>query len=165
MSRDSTCMIPLLPEEGCSRGERGGGRLASLPVCQFRRDCIAHRRGAAPGAGGFLCSPKESHQRKGNPRFAAATSFPRAVPCATRSGRAAAQLAHRRRNCTRIRREVPTRNHMHTRLAQCSPTTPCLICVARRRTGAPTTKNGLRHDTGKRRIAVCKLPFRATNIS
>jgi len=56
--------------------------------------------GAAPGAGAFLCSPKERHERKGDPRFAAATSLPRAVSlrcsigpavCATR---APARLMH-----------------------------------------------------------------------
>jgi len=154
---------------GCLRSERGGG--------SYQHDYVVHIRGAAPGAGDFLCSPKESHQRKG---FPGSPPPPRDLvryPCATRPARRFAQLAHHTRYCIRIRREFPAILRVYAKLAQCSTShgtrldglveanepsswsrrwtvalrllpqtglrltshsrTPCPVCVARRRTGAP----------------------------
>jgi hypothetical protein len=80
--------------------------------------------GGGPGAGDFLCSPKESHQRKGNPRFAATTRNLVWCPCAAQPAWRSAQLAHRSRNSKHIRREITAETQGYARLAQCSPETP-----------------------------------------
>ena len=98
--------------------------------------------GGGPGASDFLCSPKESHQRKGNPRFAAATSCPCAVSlrcsttpavCATRASFTQCQ-AHQAGNYfgkARVREARPVLDR-----------NPGPVCAARRRTGAPNETVG-----------------------
>ena len=100
--------------------------VGALPQCGgFTSSATALRiAGGGPGAGDFLCSPKESHQRKG---FPGSPPLPRNLvwcPCAARPARRSAQLAHRSRYSKHIRREITAETHGYARLAQCSPETP-----------------------------------------
>jgi len=96
----------------------------------------------------FFAPPKKVTKERGSPVRRRYLVNSLRDPCAARPGRAAAQLAQRQRYCRPIKREVASVRLTYTKLAQCSPTAPCLICAARRRTGAPRSKSvplALRH--------------------
>ena len=128
--RESPHHAPLLPEEGCSRSERGGGRSSLIPLS------TTYSPLAGPGDFLLLAQNKVTKE-KGVP---GSPPLPRVLvrfSCAARQSGAPAQLA--RGICSAIssgggvqRQVLRTRSSPSARRRP-----PALAATARRRTGAP----------------------------